>query len=510
MGEVWLARHETLDKDVAVKILPSDYVREKEAVERFLREARSAARLEHPNVVQVLDAGTAPDGTHFIVMQYVDGTDLEKILKKKGKFEVSDALAITKKVAQALGAAHKLGIVHRDIKPSNIMLTRQSRVMVADFGLARESGDSSLTGEGHILGTPQYLAPEQARGEAVDARSDLYSLGGSLYTFLTGKPPYTGVSPVSVAVKHADPSLKPDAIRSIAPEVPSEVEAFVAKLMAKKREDRFQSAEEVVAAVDRLKSGGATVVSVSEDQVLTPRKKRRLMLAGGCLGILALFAFVIFLAILGPNEAQKALRKAVEARTDEERIVLLRDVVKHFPNTPPAAQAAAELGERFQRELKAVVPVEGKVPAAAFDVLRKRYPEQAGSLDTVELGLHRARLLKRSETLAGILKSERGEVHENLLDFVPPEAVRKQGEASVRFWVRVIVGAVLGVGTRFKEIDVREETLKVEPRKTATIKSKVLVGHAVRPERRPATIVTEWTWFEDDWYLGENSIREEK
>src|SRR5688572_31850336 len=107
MGEVWLARHETLDKDVAVKVLPVDYAREQEAIERFLREARSAARLEHPNVVQVLDAGTAPDGTRFIVMQYVDGTDLEKILKKKGRFEVSDALAITKKIAQALGAAHR-------------------------------------------------------------------------------------------------------------------------------------------------------------------------------------------------------------------------------------------------------------------------------------------------------------------------------------------------------------------------------------------------------------------
>jgi len=174
MGAVWLARHETLDKEVAVKILPDNYANDPEAVPRFLREAKAAARLEHPNVVQVLDAGTDHE-THFIVMQFVDGTDLEKTLKKRGPFALADALAVGKRVALALAAAHKLGIVHRDIKPANIMLTKQGRIMVADFGLARDiQGGPTITAAQEAIGTPHYLSPEQARGEAVDGRSDIY------------------------------------------------------------------------------------------------------------------------------------------------------------------------------------------------------------------------------------------------------------------------------------------------------------------------------------------------
>jgi predicted Ser/Thr protein kinase len=505
MGEVWLARHETLEKDVAIKLLPADFAREPEAVQRFLREARSAARLEHPNVVQVLDAGTGSDGAHFIVMQFVDGTDLDRILRKKGRFEVSDALAIAKKVAQALAAAHKLGIVHRDIKPANILLTKQSRVMVADFGLARDSGDASLTGEGHVLGTPQYLAPEQARGEPVDPRSDLYSLGGTLYAFLTGRPPYTGASPISIAVKHADPKLRPDPVRSIAPGVPPEVEALVEKLMAKKREDRYQTAEEVVAAIDRLKGAGA------ELKALTPSKQRRLVLGGAAAGVGGLILFVILLALLGPSKAEKALRAAGAARTEEERTVRYRDVLRQFPGTKSAQQAAREIEERFRKELAAVRSEDGRVPTAAFDALRARYPEHARAVDAPELAAHRARVLVRTDRLAGLLRSEKGEDHDRLTDFVPPESIRKNGEASIRFWLRVMLGLAFGQGTRLLEVDPRKDTLKVEARKTATVLARIVAGHRLRPaERKESLVVVEWTWMEDDWYLGEKAIREEK
>ena len=505
MGEVWLARHETLEKDVAVKLLPADFAREPEAVQRFLREARSAARLEHPNVVQVLDAGTGPDGAHFIVMQFVDGTDLDRVLRKKGRFEVSDALAIAKKIAQALAAAHKLGIVHRDIKPANILLTRQSRVMVADFGLARDKGDASLTGEGHVLGTPQYLAPEQARGEPVDSRSDLYSLGGTLYSFLTGRPPYTGASPISIAVKHADPKIRPDAVRSIAPDVPPEVEALVEKLMAKQPQDRYQSAEEVVAAIDRLKGAGAEV------KVLTPPNRRRLVLAGAAAGIGGLILIVILLALLGPSQAEKALRAAGAARTDEEQRVRYRDLLRQFPGTPSAQQAALELDARFRKELQAVRSEDGRVPAAAFDALRGRYPERAKDVAAAELEAHRARVLVRTERLAALLRSERGEDHDRLTDFVPPESIRKNGEASIRFWLRVVVGLTFGQGTRLIEIEPRKDTVKVEARKLATVLAKIVAGHRQRPaERKESVFVVEWTWMEDDWYLGEKAFREEK
>ncbi len=503
MGEVWLARHEILDKDVAIKVLPTDFAREAEAVERFLREARAAARLEHPNVVQVLDAGTAPDGTRFIVMQYVDGTDLDRLLKKKGRFDAGDALSIAKKIAQALAAAHQLGIVHRDIKPSNIMITKQSRVMVADFGLAREIGDSSLTGEGHILGTPQYLSPEQARGEPVDARSDLYSLGGTLYTCLTGRMPFTGASPVSIAVKHADPQQKPEPVRSIAPDVPADVEALVEKLMAKRREDRFQSAGELVAAIDRLKA------PVPAEPALTPQKQRRLVLLGAAGGVGGLILFVILLALLGPGKAEKAFRAAGSARTEEEKIVRYRDVLRHFPGSPSAEQAAREIAGRFQKELKAVKVEDGKVPAEAFDALRARYPEHGKAVDAAEAELHRVRVLARTEKLATILKSERTEEHGKLRDFAPPEAVRKHGEETVRGFMRGMIGLAF-LGMRFQEIEVRKESLKLEPRKKAEIQARVVTLSLPKRERKESKLVVEWTWMEDDWYLGEKSIREEK
>jgi hypothetical protein len=188
----------------------------------------------------------------------------------------------------------------------------------------------------------------------------------------------------------------------------------------------------------------------------------------------------------------------------------MREVAQRFPNTPSAAQAAGEIAERFQKEMKAVAPVDGKPPVERFDALRQRYPEFAATVDKIELDVHRARVLQRSERLAAVMKSDKGEIHETLRDFVPPEAIRRQGEAPTRFWARAFVGMLLGLGTRFKEIDIQKDTLKIEVRKTATLLSKVLLVQGVRQERKNTAFVVEWTWFEDDWYLGENSVREEK
>ncbi|HYF01212.1 MAG TPA: serine/threonine-protein kinase, partial [Planctomycetota bacterium] len=375
MGEVWLARHETLQKDVAVKILPADYARHPEAVERFLREARSAARLEHPNVVQVLDAGSQ-DGTHYIVMQYVDGTDLEKIYRKKGRLSTADALAVARRVALALGAAHKLGIVHRDIKPSNILIARkQGRVMVADFGLAREiGGDAGLTTEGSVMGTPHYLSPEQARGEAVDGRSDLYSLGGTLYTLLSGAMPYTGATPLSVAVKHASPIDRPKPLREIVPDLAPDVEALVDKLMAKNVSERFQSAEEVVAALDRLKSGKSDPSAPAIPAEPAQRRRQLLIAAGIAAGTLLLL--LVLGAALSPGPAEKAFRGAVAARTEEERLARYREVARSFPGTSWAARAAEEMGRAFEREVKAARALPFGEAVGRLEGLRSRHPER--------------------------------------------------------------------------------------------------------------------------------------
>jgi len=174
MGAVYLAHHPGLNKSVAVKVLPGDLAGAPEFRERFIREARLAARLEHPNVVQVYDVGHE-QGVHYISMQYVEGKSLDAVLKERKKLSVGEALSTTKRVAAALAAAAKLGIVHRDIKPHNILISKDGVVKVADFGLAKdEDANRSISEPGVVMGTPYYMSPEQAKGEKVDHRSDLY------------------------------------------------------------------------------------------------------------------------------------------------------------------------------------------------------------------------------------------------------------------------------------------------------------------------------------------------
>ncbi|HYE97476.1 MAG TPA: serine/threonine-protein kinase [Planctomycetota bacterium] len=252
MGAVYLALHPRLRKPVAVKILPAERAASAEYVERFLREARTAARLEHPNVVQVYDAGV-DGGLHYILMQYVEGPSLEQVLRDRKTLGVGEALSLAKRVASALDAARRFGIVHRDIKPANILISREGIVKVADFGLARDLDTrGTVSGSGQIVGTPFYMAPEQASAGVVDPRSDLYSLGATLYHALGGRRPFEGDSPLSVVVKVLGEDPVP--LRAINPAVPPGVEALVRRMMSKRPEDRPASGEEVIAAIDALKA----------------------------------------------------------------------------------------------------------------------------------------------------------------------------------------------------------------------------------------------------------------
>ena len=230
MAEVHEGRDLRLGRRVAIKILRSDLARDPSFHARFRREAQSAAALNHPNIVAVYDTGeeelTSSDGTSsvvpFIVMEYVDGMTLRQLLASGRRLLPERALEITAGILSALDYAHRHGIVHRDIKPANVMLTRTGEVKVMDFGIARAINEvaQSMTTTSTVMGTAQYLSPEQARGEVVDARSDLYSTGVLLYELLTGKPPFTGDSPVSIAYQHVsemplppsqvDPGVLPD------------------------------------------------------------------------------------------------------------------------------------------------------------------------------------------------------------------------------------------------------------------------------------------------------------
>ena len=258
MAQVYLARDRSLDRPVAVKELVPEFAADPSFVERFRREAQAAANLSHPNVVGVYDWG-AQDGTYFIVMEYVDGPSLSRVLRTDGPFHPRRAAEIATEVAAGLGFAHSRGVVHRDVKPGNVLLTRSGQAKVTDFGIARalSSPDEDLTQAGSVMGTATYFSPEQAQGLAVDPRSDLYSLGVVLYELVTGRPPFTGDTPLAIAYKHVqDEPARPSTMIS---GLPVSLEAIIMKLMSKRPDDRYSTAEDLRADLNRFLAGEPTV-----------------------------------------------------------------------------------------------------------------------------------------------------------------------------------------------------------------------------------------------------------
>src|SRR4051812_44252997 len=239
MAEVFLARDLLLDRPVALKVLFREFAVDPSFVERFRREAQSAANLSHPNIVGVYDSGES-NGTYFIVMEYIEGRSLAQIIRDDGPLSPDRAADVATDVAAALGFAHRNGVVHRDVKPGNVLISPSGQVKVTDFGIARALGadpDSNLTQAGSVMGTATYFAPEQAQGLPLDPRSDLYSLGVVLYETVTGRAPFSGESPVAIAYKHVQEQPPPP--RHLNTNVPTDLEAIILKLLSKNPQARY-------------------------------------------------------------------------------------------------------------------------------------------------------------------------------------------------------------------------------------------------------------------------------
>jgi eukaryotic-like serine/threonine-protein kinase len=260
MANVYLAEDQELGRRVAIKLLDDRHSSDDQFVERFRREAKNAAGLSHPNIVSIYDRGEA-EGSYYIAMEYVEGRTLKELLVARGPSPIGIAIDYTRQILSALRFAHRNGIVHRDIKPHNVIVDSEGRVKVMDFGIAR-AGASQMTEAGSIIGTAQYLSPEQARGAPVDQSSDLYSTGVVLYELLTGGVPFTGETPVEIAMKHLSQPPEPPSARR--PDVPRDLDYVVLRALAKDPAERYRTAAEMDSDLERIGRGVGVSAETAE------------------------------------------------------------------------------------------------------------------------------------------------------------------------------------------------------------------------------------------------------
>jgi serine/threonine-protein kinase len=260
MANVYLAEDEVLGRRVAIKILNDRHAGDDQFVERFRREAKNAASLSHPNIVSIYDRGEA-EGTYYIAMEYLDGRSLKELIVARGPAPIHLAVDYARQILTAIRFAHRHGIVHRDIKPHNVLVDGEGRLKVTDFGIAR-AGVSQMTEAGSIIGTAQYLSPEQARGAPVDQTSDLYSVGVVLYELLTGVVPFSGDTPVEIAMKHLSTVPEPPSAKRA--EIPRDLDMVVMRALAKDPSERYHSAEEMDADLRRISRGVAISPATEE------------------------------------------------------------------------------------------------------------------------------------------------------------------------------------------------------------------------------------------------------
>jgi len=303
MGKVYRVFDKKINEMVALKLIRPEIGTDRSIIERFSQELKTARKIAHRNVCRMFDIGEEA-GTHFITMEYVTGEDLRSLIKRIGQLTVGKTIEIAKQIGEGLAEAHALGIVHRDLKPQNIMIDREGKPKIMDFGIARFVRMKSVTAPGTIIGTPEYMSPEQAEGKETDQRSDLYSLGIILFEALTGRVPFEGDTPLSIAIKHK--TERPPDPRKLNSQIPEDLNSLVLKCLEKDKEKRYQTAAEIIAELDKIEKGIPTTQRVVHDKKpLTAReitikfKMKKVLVPGGV--ILALAAVAVGVWLLWPK-----------------------------------------------------------------------------------------------------------------------------------------------------------------------------------------------------------------
>jgi len=297
MGQVYRVEDKKLNQEIALKLINPEIAQDKKTIERFRNELRTARMISHKNVCRMFDLGEA-EGVHFITMEFIRGEDLKSFIHRSGQLAVKTAVRIARQVCEGLAEARLLGVVHRDLKPSNIMIDREGNARIMDFGIALSLESKGITGAGLMIGTPEYMSPEQAEGKEVDQRSDIYSLGVILYETVTGRLPFEGDTPLRIALKHKHETPKDP--RELNPQIPDDLSRLILKCMAKKKENRYQSAEEVCAELTKLEKKITTTEKIMLKRKLKTVKMGRIrwkniILYGGATVLL------ILLIIMGRN-----------------------------------------------------------------------------------------------------------------------------------------------------------------------------------------------------------------
>jgi eukaryotic-like serine/threonine-protein kinase len=431
MGAVYQAEHGVMRRLVALKVINREYTSNPAAAERFQREIRAAAQLHHPNIVAAYDAEQAGD-THFLVMEYIDGVNLARLVAEKGPLPVAEACEYVRQAALGLQHAHERGMVHRDVKPHNLIRSADGVVKLLDFGLASvvECGEGQLTGTNAIMGTPDYIAPEQAEDtHAADARSDIYSLGCTLYHLLTGRPPFTYPSTLLKLVAHREEAPAP--VRAVRPDVPEELAAVLSRMMAKAPVDRYQTAAEVAA-------GLAPFADATALPKPRPKSRRRLWVAAAvaavCMaGLAAAVAAVVVHIQTDQGE--------VTIQTDDPNIeVVVTKGGKLVRIVDPQSKQTWQLDpEKFELSMAEQpdglnIALDGKTP---FILKRKdgkllvtvtRGPATAPAEITNSIGM-KLKLIKAGKFLMGSPKDEEGRYDE--------EGPRHEVEITKSFYMSV-------------------------------------------------------------------------